>query len=183
MAKNILIINGSPRANGNTETLVDAFIEGAQGAGHTTAKMNLRQMNVKPCMGCYKCAEKKGDPCIQKDDMQEIYAVYAKADTLVFAAPMYFWAFPAQMKAALDRLFAASAAADMNIPAMDCVMLMPAEGTGAANAEPAVAYYRSLLSHLGWKDRGIILAEGVNNVGDILKTAYPAEARKLGASL
>lgn len=183
MAKNILIINGSPRAHGNTEALVDAFIEGAQGAGHTTAKMNLRQMNVKPCIGCCKCVEKKGDPCIQKDDMKEIYAAYAKADTLVFAAPMYFWTFPAQLKAALDRIFAPSAAADMKIPATDCVMLMPAGGTGPANAEPAVSYYKSLLSHMGWSDRGIIMAEGVNDIGDIQKTSYPEEARKLGASL
>ena len=46
MAKKILILNGSPRANGNTATLIDAFTEGAQSAGHTITRFDLRSMKV-----------------------------------------------------------------------------------------------------------------------------------------
>lgn len=183
MSRKILLLNGSPRAKGNTEMLSDAFIEGARSAGHEVKSFNLRSMNIKPCIGCYKCVDKKGDPCIQKDDMQQIYDAIVESDTLVLASPMYFWAFTAQLKAVLDRTLAVAGANDMNYPKLDCVMLVVAGDESQKNYDPMIYYYNNLLDWLGWKDKGVIMAGGPNLVGDIVGSPYLDQARKLGASL
>ena len=46
MKKNVLVITGSPRAGGNSDLLADAFIEGAQSAGHTVTKWKAAEKNI-----------------------------------------------------------------------------------------------------------------------------------------
>ena len=183
MGKKIIVLNGSPRARGNTETLADAFIEGAQSAGHTVKKFNLREMNVRPCIGCLKGGKDKQSPCVQKDDMDQIYAAFNEADIYVMASPLYYWSFTAQLKAAIDRLFAVTEANDYQTPYKECIMLIAAEDDSKGNFAPMVAYYESMLEHLGWKDLGQVLAGGVMQVGDINGKPSLQEARNLGAAL
>lgn len=184
MSKKIMIFNGSPRVNGNTEALIDAFIQGAEEAGNTVAKFNLREMNIHPCIGCIKGGKNPDSPCVQKDDMDKIYPVYKDADIFVLASPLYYWSFSAQMKTAFDRIFAVSEMNDgYKTPYKECMMLIAAEGTGDRNFAPMVDYYESLLKHLGWTDRGKVLAGGVLEVGDIKGHPAVEEARRLGASI
>lgn len=184
MAKNILILNGSPRANGNTERMADALIEGAESAGNTATKINLRGLNIRPCIGCFQCMNGKGNPCIQQDDMQKIYDAFAQADTIIFASPVYFWHLTAQIKTVLDRMLAIGAATQLQMPKRDCALLAPA-GDKLEAAFPALElWYRDfLIKHLGWNDKGVVFAPEVNEVGEIDGTKYLDEARKLGASL
>ena len=65
--KNILVIQGGGRPNGNTSQLADAFLKGALEAGHKTEKISLNKFEVKGCIGCNAC--RYGKPCIQKDDL------------------------------------------------------------------------------------------------------------------
>lgn len=184
MGKSILVLNSSPRPNGNTEALVDAFVSGAQGAGHTTHKVNLRTMNIKPCVGCYLCAAGKGDPCVQKDHMKEIYTQLDQCDVVVFASPLYWWQVNAQMKIVIDRIFATAAAAGMNMPKRETVLIIAAESASEENFAQIIPYYQTCLTkNLGWNDRGMVLAGGVNMPGDVENTQYLKEARVLGASL
>ena len=53
--KNILIIQGGGRPNGNTAQLVEHFARGAKEAGHTVEVISLRKQEVKGCMGCNAC--------------------------------------------------------------------------------------------------------------------------------
>ena len=55
MSKNILVLTGSPRKNGNSDQLADAFIAGAQRAGHTTVKYTTADKNIKGCIDCKTC--------------------------------------------------------------------------------------------------------------------------------
>lgn len=183
MSKKILILNGSPRPRGNTEVLVDNFIAGAKEAGHTINSFNLREMNIHPCIGCLKGGKDKQSPCVQKDDMDKIYSAYKEADIFVMASPMYYWSFTAQFKTAFDRLFAVTEANDYQTPYKECVMLVAAEGDDEENSAPMVDYYQKVLKHLGWKDRGIVIAGGVMQVGDIHGKPALEEAKKMGASL
>ena len=184
MSKKIVILNGSPRLNGNTKGLIAAFSEGAESRGHKVTCFDLQTMNIKGCLGCFGGGKDKNSPCVQKDDMQKIYPAYMAADIVVLASPMYYWGFSGQLKCAFDRLFAV---AECNMfyrnPKKGCLMLMAAEGNSKSNNEPAVNYYESLLKHLGWKNLGHIIAGGVMKAGEI--KGHPAldEARKLGASL
>ena len=52
MAKKIVVLNGSPRANGNTKELVKAFVKGAESAGNTVQVFDLQKMNIHGCLGC-----------------------------------------------------------------------------------------------------------------------------------
>ena len=50
--KNILVIQGGGRVNGNTSQLVDSFIQGAKEAGHSVEKISLNTIEVRGCIGC-----------------------------------------------------------------------------------------------------------------------------------
>lgn len=53
MPKKIVILNGSPRRNGNTSALVKAFTNGAESVGHTVTEFFLNNMNIHGCKGCF----------------------------------------------------------------------------------------------------------------------------------
>lgn len=183
MVKNILILNGSPRKGGNTDALCDALAKGAKNKEHTVETVHIRTLNIKPCAGCYGCAIKKGNPCVQKDDMKEIYARFESADIIVFASPLYWWQFTAQMKTVIDRLFAVAAAAEMKIPHKDAALIIAAEDAREENFAQIIPYYQTcLVKNLGWTDSGMILAGGVNMPGDVEKTEFLKRAEQLGAS-
>lgn len=69
--KKILILNGSPRKNGRTASLKNAFVEGAQRVGHEIKEYYLTGMNIRPCLACEYCQLHDG-VCVQKDDMVEV---------------------------------------------------------------------------------------------------------------
>jgi len=185
MGKNIVILNGSPRLNGNTATLVAAFSEGAEVAGHTVCRFDLCTMNVKPCIGCCGGGKDLNHPCTQRDDMEQIYPAILEADVVVWASPMYYWNVSAQLKIAIDRMFAlAEGTPDFAHPVKDAVFLMCAGSAGEENFAPARAYYNSLVQNLGWRNAGIVYAGGNNAKGDILtRPEQLEEARNLGAAL
>ena len=184
MSKKIIILNGSPRKNGNTAALIDRFIAGAESAGHGVTRFDLTAMNIRPCIGCMRGGKDKDSPCTQKDDMDKIYPAYQAADVVVLASPLYFWSFSAQLKGAIDRIFAVSEANNYAAPPKDCLMLIAAGDDSKGNFQPMIDYYRSFLANIGWSDAGMLLAGGVNEIGDIAgKPALLENARKLGASI
>lgn len=184
MSKKIVVLNGSPRVNGNTSCLISEFTKGAKGAGHTVTTFNLQKMNIHGCLGCCKGGKDKNSPCVQKDDMEKIYPAYIEADIVVLASPMYYWGVSGQLKCAFDRLFAvAELDANYANPKKDCVLLMAAEGASESNFEPVRHFYTSLASHLNWKDVGIVYAGGNMDIGDIAGKPELEESYKLGASL
>ncbi|MCC0632198.1 NAD(P)H-dependent oxidoreductase [Clostridioides sp. ZZV15-6388] len=50
MGKKIIVLNGSPRTNGNTSVLIDSFVSGAEESENTVKRFNLQQMNIHPCL-------------------------------------------------------------------------------------------------------------------------------------
>ena len=102
--KKVLILSGSPRKNGNSETLCDMFAKGAEDANHQVKKIRIQECNIHYCTACYAC--KKTDHCIQDDDMTMILDEMAKADVIVLSSPVYFYSINAQMKTVIDRCMA-----------------------------------------------------------------------------
>lgn len=181
MSKKILILNGSPRKNGNTSALVKAFTDGAESAGHTVTEFFLDSMNIHGCKGCFGGGKNPNSPCVQRDDMEQIYPHYKEADVVVLASPLYYWTISGQLKCAFDRLFAvAECNEDYKNPTKDCVLLMAAEGNGY---EEMTYWYDRLMKHLGWTDKGKILCGGVFNVGDIESNVKLNEAYDLGRNI
>lgn len=181
MGKKIIVLNGSPRKNGNTSALVKAFREGAESAGHSVTEFWLGGMDIHGCRGCCAGGKNPESPCVQKDDMEKIYPAYKEADVVVLASPLYYWTISGQLKCAFDRLFAvAECNPSYTNPRKESALLMAAEGNGF---EETVYWYDRLMGHIGWKDCGKVLCGGVMAVGDIEGKPELEEARRLGASI
>ena len=102
----ILILNGSPRAKGNTAQMVQAFCQGLDAAGHEYHVINVARMNIHGCLACEYCHGKGKGTCVQKDDMQQVYPLLDEAEMLVIAAPIYYHGMSGQMKCCIDRFYA-----------------------------------------------------------------------------
>lgn len=182
MEKKIVILNGSPRKNGNTSVLVKAFAEGAESAGHTVTEFFLDSMEIHGCKGCFGGHSSKECPCVQKDDMDLIYPAVKECDVVVLATPLYYWNMSGQIRTAIDRLFALEEG-DGNLlrgHERAAVLLMAAEGHGFKDV---LTYYNHLMEHLHWKNLGHVLSGGNMNVGDIKRKPEIEKARALGASI
>ncbi|MGI6551148.1 MAG: flavodoxin family protein [Syntrophomonadales bacterium] len=101
----IVAINGGPRKSkiSKTTMLFEAFLSGCRRAGADVEVINLREKNIKNCIGCYTCWIKTPGECVQKDDMKEIINVRAGADLEVWATPLYIFGPTAMFKNFLDR--------------------------------------------------------------------------------
>ena len=182
MGKNIVILNGSPRKNGNTSALVQAFTEGAQSAGHTVTDFFLDKMDIHGCKGCFGGHSSRECPCVQWDDMAQIYPAVKESDVVVLATPLYYWNMSGQLRTAVDRLFALEEG-DGNLLRghnRASALLMAAEGHGF---EDVLLYYNHLMGHLNWKNLGHVLAGGNGDVGDIEGKPELQQAYNLGSSI
>ncbi len=63
MDKKIVVLNGSPRKNGNTSALVKAFTEGAESVGNTVTEFFLDSMKIHGCKGCFGGHERSDQNC------------------------------------------------------------------------------------------------------------------------
>jgi multimeric flavodoxin WrbA len=97
----VIGIYGSPRKAGNTDLMLDAFMEGAETAGAEVSRVYVRDLEIRGCLGCGHC-DKTGT-CVQKDDMQQVYPLLEQAQGIVVASPVYFYSVTAQLKLLVDR--------------------------------------------------------------------------------
>ena len=98
----ILIVSGSPRRGGNTDTLCAEVAAGAREAGAVVEVVRLHGLGISPCLGCGGCA--KTGRCVVDDAMTPFYALLDQVRSLVLASPIYFYAMSAQTKLFIDRL-------------------------------------------------------------------------------
>ena len=99
----VLIINGSPRANGNTSVALEEMkkIFDAEGIGAETVQVGNK--DVRGCIACGRCAEL--GKCVFDDIVNELAPKFEEADGLVVASPVYYASANATLIAVLDRLF------------------------------------------------------------------------------
>lgn len=100
----VLVLFGSPRHNGNTRAIVDAFIEARN---FEPEFIFVNQLNMKGCQGCLYC-QAHGGECKPKDEMTPLYDKIKNAKKIIMAFPMFYASFPGEYKRMIDRLFAVS---------------------------------------------------------------------------
>ena len=100
-ASDIVAIYGSPRAGGNTDLLLQAFLNGLQHAGARARQLHLRELRFSHCIECGGCSQ-TGE-CVLHDDLEPIYPLLLTARVIVLAAPVFFYGLNAQAKALVDR--------------------------------------------------------------------------------
>jgi multimeric flavodoxin WrbA len=101
----VTTILGSPKIEGNTAKVLGLF-EKLIGRDHEVDRINIADSDIKGCVGCHSCQQVPDEPgCVQKDDVAGLFARMMSSDVVVYAAPLYCWGFPSQMKAFIDRHF------------------------------------------------------------------------------
>lgn len=190
--KEILIIQGGGRKNGNTAQLLDQFQKGAQEAGHSVGRISLLDKEVRGCLGCNAC--RYGKPCAQKDDFNGMIPQIKGADCLVFASPLYFWTLSARLKAFIERFYCI-AREDKNpplgryeaYPIRDCALMMTSADDFFWTFEQAASYYQfAIVNYIGFHDKGMLLAGGcgdTNGKPRIDKTGHLERAYQFGRDL
>ena len=99
----VLILNGSPRANGNTSVAVREMENVFKASGVDAETIQIGSKNIRGCIACNRCATM--GKCAFDDAVNEIAEKFERADGLVVASPVYYASANATLVACLDRLF------------------------------------------------------------------------------
>ncbi|MDO4568230.1 MAG: flavodoxin family protein [Clostridia bacterium] len=155
---NILVLNGSPRPDGNTAALVNAFAEGAVQGGHSVTIVPVCQRNIAGCLACEYCHTTGGGKCIQRDDMQEVYPLLEAAEMIVLASPIYYHSFTGQLQCAINRIYALDKPKRLKKAA-----LIMSSGSNHVFCGAIYEYQNSFLNYLRLENMGIFSAFGREN--------------------
>ena len=99
----VLILNGSPRVNGNTDVAVNELVKTFEAEGVETVVSRIGNQDIRGCIACGSCS--KTGKCVFDDAVNELASVFEEADGLVLASPVYYASANATLIACLDRLF------------------------------------------------------------------------------
>lgn len=179
MSKKVLVISSSPRKGGNSDSLCDEFVRGAQEAGHDAEKVFLRSKTINYCTGCGTCIG-GGRDCPQKDNMPDLLSKMVAADVIVMATPVYFYTMAAQMKTFIDRCCSRYT----EISNKEFYFIVTAADTNKKAMERTLEGFRGFTSCLtGPKEKGTIIGTGAWKAGDIRKTEAVAQAYQCGKAV
>ena len=103
----VLSINGGPRKNWNTDTILQKALEGAKSVGAQTEAVHLYDLNFKGCTSCFACKRKNSKyvgHCAMKDDLSGVLEKVLESDVLFLGSPIYFGNVTGLMRSFLERL-------------------------------------------------------------------------------
>ena len=108
--KKVYAINGSPRINKNTATLLDKVLEGVKAVypDAETERIDLYKLNFTGCRSCFACKLKDGASygrCPIKDDLHPVLEKLREADGVVFGSPIYYRTITGELHSFYERLF------------------------------------------------------------------------------
>lgn len=99
-----VLLCGSPRKGGNTETLLGRCIEKFEKKNIESVLVRCSEITVKPCMGCGACRSGNGECAITDDDFTKVYDLICSAEIIVCGSPVYFGSATPNLMAVLDRV-------------------------------------------------------------------------------
>ena len=102
----IVIINGSPRPNGNSSKLIDEMIQIFDKEGIQVEQYQSGSKAIRGCMACGYCHEHH--ECVFKDDVNRLAGIFKDSDGLVVVSPVYYGSANGSVISLLDRMFYSS---------------------------------------------------------------------------
>ncbi len=168
MSKKIVVITGSPRKNGNSFAMTEAFIKAAEEKGHTVTRFDAAMKKVGGCHACETCYS-TGKACTFDDDFNTIAPAILEADAIVFTMPVYWYSIPAQIKGVIDRIFS-FVVGGKDIAGKECALITCCEEEDMSVMDGVRIPMERMCTLNKWKMVGEVLIPGVLNVGDIGKT-------------
>lgn len=177
MNKRIVVITGSPRKNGNSFAMTEAFIKAAEAKGHEIKRFDAAFMNLSGCHACETCF-KSGMACSFDDDFNIIASEIEVADVVILSMPVYWYSIPAQIKAVIDKLFS-FLIAGRNIEGKKCALISCCEEDDSTVFDGVRIPYERTAALIKWENIGEVLIPGVLNPGDISKTTGEVQSAAL----
>ena len=181
MSKKIVVITGSPRKNGNSFAMTDAFIKTAETKGHTITRFDAALKKVGGCRACETCFS-TGKACTFDDDFNTIAPAILEADVIVFTMPVYWYSIPAQIKGVIDRIFS-MVVGGKDIAGKECALIACCEEDDMSVMDGVRIPIERMAALNKWKMVGEVLIPGVLNVDDIDKTEGCKKAADLANSI
>jgi multimeric flavodoxin WrbA len=169
----VLILQSSPRANGNTAWMAEEYKKAAEAAGHEVTLVNVAKKKVAGCLACEYCHNAGKGTCIQKDDMQELYPLMAEAEAIVLASPIYYFTMNAQIQAPIQRMYC------VNKPAKVQKMAQLLSSYSPGVYEGSTAEFRDICNYWGAQNLGTVTAKIDEQKTDETKQKIIALANKL----
>jgi multimeric flavodoxin WrbA len=179
--KIILVITGSPRKNGNSALMADAFIEGAKMAGNEITLFEAGKMKINGCIACDTCFT-KGTACSFNDDFNKLVPMLENADIIVFCTPLYWFTFPAQLKSVIDKLYS-FIIGKKELKIRESILMVCAETNDINDFKGIIRTYKLISNYRGWKNREILTVPNVSKIGDIKKTDGLGKANTIGLGI
>ena len=175
----VLAIMGSPRAEGNSNYLVDRALEEIGEAGIETEKIILSQYQINPCLGHDGCPDFTS--CTQKDDTAPLLEKFRTAEGVILATPVYYYNVSAQMKTFMDRNYWLYKH-NLEYQAKALGLIVVAEQIGI---EETLDTLRKMTEDFKVTEESVFTATGITNfIGDAAKNlTLVEEAKQLGRSI
>jgi multimeric flavodoxin WrbA len=183
--KKILVVMGSPRRKGNSATLAQNVIVGAESAGADVESYCLHEMDIKPCDACEACRKNNNGECVINDDMQELYPKLRETDALVIASPIYFFTVSAQTKLFMDRWYSLGEEKDSAINGKQIGIVLTYGDTDpfTSGAINAIRTFQDAFDYLGAHIVGIVYGKA-SEAGEIkADRSLMEKAYKMGQQL
>ena len=183
--KEVVVILGSPRKNGNSAILAEEISKGARSTGVKIETIFLQGLKLAPCKSCYACQKHNSKGCAIKDDMQSIYLKLIKAEAWVIASPVYWFSMSAQTKIFLDRCFALPAYDKNSFLGKRIAIAMSYGDTDpfTSGCVNALRTFQDAFRYTGSKIVGMVYGSAMN-AGDIkLNVSLMQDAENLGKRL
>jgi multimeric flavodoxin WrbA len=162
-----VILQGSPRADGNCAILAEWSANAIRGLGRTVRVYYVHDMEIKACIACYQCYNT--GRCIYRDDMEDLIDAVSTAECLIVCSPVYTNTVPAGLKLVIDRFQAHHAAQTLEPTGSSPkgILLAVAGRCGQANFRCLTSVVHAFMRNAGISPSGDILADGMDEARDV----------------
>ena len=175
--KKIVVITGSPR-KGATEGMADAFQAAAEAKGFEIVRFNAAKLKVGGCKNCNACGKVSGRTCVFDDDFTPISKAILEADGLVLATPLYWYSWPWQIKATLDRFYS-FLVGNFDLKGKKAALIASCGEQTIETMDGLVFSFKKTTALLGLEDVGHVLIPGLHAPGEYKDTDACAKAVSL----
>jgi multimeric flavodoxin WrbA len=168
----IVAVLGSPRPQGNSNTLARAFLQAAAQQGAEVTEYLLNQMDFQGCQGCGACKTKR-DTCILEDALTPVLEAVRDAAVLVLASPVYFGDLSGQLKCFFDRTYSYFNP-DFSCrmpPGKQVVMVLTQGNPQETEFADIFPRYQRWFDWFGFGSRHLLRAVGVRDPGEVASQA------------
>ncbi|HII98453.1 MAG TPA: flavodoxin family protein [Methanoregula sp.] len=174
----LLILQGSPRPDGNCAILAEWAVGAAHEAGKTASVIYPHDLDLHPCIGCYQCYNT--GTCVFDDDMNDIIAAVRGASLIIVCSPVYSNTVPAGLKLVIDRMqaFHAERALGGGGRCRHGLVFSVAGRKGKGNFACITSVLSAFFHTLGIELAGEVLMDDADSVRDIRTIAGKEEMVK-----